>query len=133
MKKLKSLFVCKKTGGENRSRRKGKEKKSLAIDARYWFSSPGSALDSRSARERERERAGQGGRGEGVGGGRSRREREREGKKQQNKTRGANQCWKSVRDRWQSRVPLLFSPSFPPTLSLSFSLSLSHSPSSFLL
>lgn len=49
-------------------------------------------------------------------------------KKKQNKTRGANQCWKSVHDRWQTRVLLLFSPSFSPTLSLSFSLPL-HFPS----
>lgn len=49
-------------------------------------------------------------------------------KEKKTKTRGPNQCWKTVHDRWQTRVQLLFSPSFSPTLSLSFSLPL-HFPS----
>lgn len=60
--------------------------------------------------------------------GESRRRGGADGGGKKKKTRGPNQCWKSVYDRWQTRVQLLFSPSFSPTLSLSFSLPL-HFPS----
>lgn len=106
------LFVCKKQVEKNDLDEK---KKKAWQSARAIGSILQDLHETHGVGERELDKGG----ADGVEGGK---------KKKQNKTRGANQCWKSVHDRWQTRVLLLFSPSFSPTLSLSFSLPL-HFPS----